>query len=91
MASIVLKRTIYRSRVVLLERSSERFIDLTDKGVDVTRKATIRDEIAQRLRRVCGHLPETDFQSLVDEIAERQLRGERRANDYWSQLDETIL
>lgn len=45
------------------------------------RKAKIRGDIAQRLRRVCADLPETEFQALVDQIAERQLEGERRMSD----------
>lgn len=45
------------------------------------RKATIREAIAQRLRRVCADLPETEFQQLVDEMADKQLRGERRLSD----------
>ncbi len=45
------------------------------------RKATIREAIAQRLRKVCCDLPETEFQELVDEMADRQLRGERRLSD----------
>lgn len=45
------------------------------------RKATIREAIAQRLRRVCSDLPETEFQALVDEMADKQLRGERRLSD----------
>ena len=46
------------------------------------RKATIRADIAQRLRRVCSDLPETEFQGLVDEIADRQLKAERRTSDW---------
>jgi hypothetical protein len=45
------------------------------------RKATIREAIAQRLRRVCSDLPETEFQELVDQMADKQLRGERRLSD----------
>lgn len=45
------------------------------------RKATIREAIAQRLRRVCADLPETEFQELVEEMADKQLRGERRLSD----------
>ena len=46
------------------------------------RKATIREAIAQRLRRVCSDLPETEFQELVDQMADKQLRGERRLSDF---------
>jgi hypothetical protein len=56
--------------------------DLSPNSAQSTRKARIRDDIAQRLRRVCSDLPETEFQGLVDEIADRQLRGERRTSDW---------
>jgi hypothetical protein len=46
------------------------------------RKATIREAIAARLRRVCPDMPETEFQTLVDEMAEKQIRGERRLSDW---------
>ncbi len=46
------------------------------------RKATIREAIAARLRRVCPDMTETEFQSLVDEMAEKQLRSERRLSDW---------
>jgi len=46
------------------------------------RKTKVRDDIAQRLRRICSDLPETEFQQLVDEMAERQLKGEHRTSDW---------
>lgn len=49
-------------------------------GFQSHRKAKVRADIAARLRKVCSNLPETDFQDLVDEIAERQLKSERRAD-----------
>lgn len=45
------------------------------------RKATIREEIAQRLRRVCPQMSETEFQRMVDDMADKQLNGERRLSD----------
>lgn len=51
-------------------------------GFQSHRKAKIRDDIAARLRRICSDLPETEFQELVDEMAERQLRSERRTSDW---------
>lgn len=45
------------------------------------RKATIRVAIAQRLRRVCPNMSETEFQLMVDDMADKQLRGERRFSD----------
>jgi hypothetical protein len=55
--------------------------DLAPNAYHSQRKAKIRGDIAQRLRRVCSDLPETEFQALVDEMAERQLRGESRLSD----------
>jgi len=46
------------------------------------RKATIREGIAARLRRVCPDMTETEFQSLVAEMAEKQLQSERRLSDW---------
>jgi hypothetical protein len=51
-----------------------------DWSGDSARKRTIREDIARRIRRVCGHLTEKDFQLLVDQMTERQMRAERRAN-----------
>jgi len=45
------------------------------------RKAKIRDAIAQRLRRICSNMSETEFQLMVDDMADKQLRGERRISD----------
>ena len=37
----------------------------------------VREDIARRLRRVCGDLPEHEFLSLVDKIARTQMGRER--------------
>lgn len=42
------------------------------------REKEVREEIARRLRRVCGNFSQQDFDRLVQKMAERQLRGERR-------------
>jgi hypothetical protein len=52
------------------------------EGFQSPRKTKVRDDIAQRLRRICSDLPETEFQALVDEMAERQLKSERRTSDW---------
>lgn len=66
----------------------ESFVDVEDlfRGDSAVpyisqRKAKIRDAIAQRLRRVCSDMPETEFQQMVEDIADKQLRGERRLSD----------
>jgi hypothetical protein len=42
------------------------------------RERQVREEIATRLRRVCGDFSQEDFDRLVKKMAERQLRDERR-------------
>jgi hypothetical protein len=42
------------------------------------REQEVREEIARRLRRVCGNFSAEDFDRLVQKMAERQLRDERR-------------
>ena len=56
--------------------------EMSPDRLQSNRKAKLRDDIAQRLRKVCSDLPETEFQGLVDEIADRQLKGERRTSDW---------
>ena len=42
------------------------------------REKEVREEIATRLRCVCGNLSDDEFDRLVQKMAERQLRDERR-------------
>jgi hypothetical protein len=42
------------------------------------REQQVREEIAGRLRDVCATFPDAEFKELVGEMAERQLRDERR-------------
>jgi hypothetical protein len=42
------------------------------------REKQVREEIAKRLRGVCGNFAEEDFDRLVKKMAERQVRDERR-------------
>ena len=41
------------------------------------RRATIRDDIAKRLRNVCSHLSDTEFKKLVEAMTDQKLKGER--------------
>jgi len=45
---------------------------------DALREDKVRDEIARRLRCICGNFSEAEFQELVSKMAERQLLDERR-------------
>jgi hypothetical protein len=42
------------------------------------REDKVRSEIARRVRGVCGNFSEREFRELVNKMAERQLRDERR-------------
>ena len=47
------------------------------------RRDRIRDDIAGRIKRACSHLAEDEFRRLVDDMTDRQLKGERRViRDY---------
>ena len=51
-------------------------LDPPDDG-PVSREEAVRSDLAKRLRRVCGHLSDEDFGRLIEQMAERQIRGER--------------
>lgn len=44
------------------------------------RLAEITGALRNRLRPVCSHMREDDFENLVEEIAQRERRWERRSN-----------
>lgn len=42
-----------------------------------TRRDNIREDIARRLRNVCSHLSEAEFEKLVETMTDQKLKGER--------------
>lgn len=42
------------------------------------REETVREEVAQRLGKVCAHFSAEEFRELVDKVAEQRLRTERK-------------
>jgi hypothetical protein len=58
----------------------EREFRLTDDDAGVMRRDRIRDDIAQRIRNACAHLPDDEFRQLVGQMTDRQLKGERQVN-----------
>lgn len=50
------------------------------EGIPDSRLAEIAGALRNRLRPVCSHLGEEDFEQLVDEIARRERRWERRSS-----------
>ncbi len=49
-----------------------------DDAYHSSRKETIRADLARRLKKICSHLSERDFEDLVDVMTENKLRGDRR-------------
>jgi len=63
-----------------LEAEREQRVSLTVAEMEAVRRASVRADIARRIKRACTHLTDDEFTRLVDEMTDRQLRGERRIN-----------
>jgi hypothetical protein len=61
-----------------LEAERQAHVDSLESHLEEARRNRIREDIARRLRRACGYLADDDFRRLVEEMVERQLKGERR-------------
>jgi hypothetical protein len=71
-------RTFYDFPADWLEAERYPRIDSIEAQLEANRRTRVRDDIAKRLGKACSHLPEDEFLRLVEEMAERQLKGERR-------------
>jgi hypothetical protein len=54
------------------------YTDSSLSRLHALREKEVREDIATRLRCVCGNFSDDDFDRLVHKMAERQLRDERR-------------
>jgi hypothetical protein len=61
-----------------LESEQKVYTDSAMSELHALREQQVREEIARRLRKVCGCFSDEDFEKLVQTMAERQLRDERR-------------
>jgi hypothetical protein len=61
-----------------LESREKVYTDSAISELHARREQEVRKEIAQRIRKVCGCFSDADFEKLVQTMAERQLRDERR-------------
>ena len=43
------------------------------------REICVREDLLKRLKGVCEHMPEQEFQDLIEGMTQEQLRSERRA------------
>lgn len=64
----------------MLRAEREARADVTVSELAAARRAHVRADIAKRVRKACTHLSDEDFSRLVDEMTDRQLKGERRIN-----------
>lgn len=55
-------------------------VAVTIAELEAARRASVRADIVKRIRRACTHLSDAEFSQLVDEMTDRQLKGERRIN-----------
>ena len=58
-------------------------VEFVGASVEPNRREKIRADIARRTKRACSHLGEDDFRRLVDDMTDRQIKGELRANQNW--------
>lgn len=54
------------------------FSDSTLEEIHSLREKAVREDIARRLRGVCSNFSDEEFQKLVTEMADRQVKRERR-------------
>ena len=66
-----------------LGAESEARVEFADTNGGPARWERVREDIARRTKRACSHLGEDEFRRLVDDMADRQIRGELRANQNW--------
>ena len=64
----------------MLGAEREARVDITVAELEAARRASVRADIVKRVKRACTHLSDEEFSQLVDEMTDRQLKGERRLN-----------
>jgi hypothetical protein len=61
-----------------LQSNQKAYTDPAVSELHALREQEVREEIARRIRKVCGCFSDEDFEKLVRTMAERQLKDERR-------------
>lgn len=51
-----------------------------EDAFESSRKDAIRADISRRLRKICANLSAEDFDTLVEGMAEKKIRGDRRTS-----------
>ena len=63
-----------------MEQERYRLWAAEEDAFNSRRKDVIREDLARRLKNICANFPEDDFRALIDEMAERKLKGERKGS-----------
>ncbi len=63
----------------IMESNQARESASFDDDYHSTRRETIRADLARRLRKVCAHFSDEDFQTLMERMTEQKMRSERRS------------
>src|SRR5258705_7019719 len=66
-----------------LGAEKEARVEFIDANGGPARWEKVREDIARRTKRACSHLGDDEFRRLVDDMTDRQIRGELRANQNW--------
>jgi hypothetical protein len=61
-----------------LESKEKVYAESALRELHALREREVREEISRRLRKVCASFPDDDFDQMVEKMAQRQLRDERR-------------
>lgn len=51
-----------------------------EDAYESSRKDAIRADISRRLKKICSNLSAADFDALVEGMAEKKIRGDRRTS-----------
>jgi hypothetical protein len=71
-------RTLHCFQADLLEFERHEKAHALESHIEQSRRDRIREDISHRLERACSHLATDDFRQLVEEMVDRQIKGERR-------------
>jgi len=64
-----------------MEANSQRVPVADDEDAyESSRKDAIRADISRRLKKICSNFSEEDFATLVDGMADKKIRGDRRTS-----------
>jgi len=58
--------------------SAQREWESSEDDYQSSRKDAIRADISRRLKKICSHLPDDEFNDLVDVMAENKMKGDLR-------------